>query len=143
MRPRIHSGERRVGTGAANAQARRPPEGDFPSLAHATAWFNSPPLAPDTLRGKVVLVQFWTYSCINWMRTLPYVRAWADRYRDDGLVVIGVHAPEFGFEKDIGNLRRAARDLRIAYPGANSRKASSGTCWPNRAARTLVVRAQR
>ena len=91
-------------------------EGEMPSLAGATQWLNSPPLTADSLRGKVVLVQFWTYTCINWLRSLPYVRAWAEKYTDRGVVVIGVHAPEFAFEKDVDNVRRAAQTLRIAYP---------------------------
>lgn len=86
------------------------------SLAGATAWLNSPPLTAAGLRGKVVLVDFWTYTCVNWLRTLPYLRAWAERYKDAGLVVIGVHAPEFPFEHDLENVRQAARDMRIAYP---------------------------
>jgi thiol-disulfide isomerase/thioredoxin len=104
--------------GAADALARRPPEGDLPSLGQATAWLNSRPLSPAALHGKVVLVQFWTYTCINWMRTLPYVRAWAAKYKDHGVVVIGAHAPEYDFEKDIGNVRRAVRNRRIDYPVA-------------------------
>jgi thiol-disulfide isomerase/thioredoxin len=86
------------------------------SLERADTWLNSPPQTPQALRGKVVLVDFWTYTCINWLRTLPYVRAWAEKYRDQGLVVIGVHAPEFTFEKDINNVRRAVKDMRIDYP---------------------------
>ena len=74
----------------------------MPSLAALGPWINSPPLSAEQLRGKVVLIDFWTYSCINWLRTLPYVRAWAEKYKDQGLVVIGVHAPEFGFEKKHG-----------------------------------------
>jgi thiol-disulfide isomerase/thioredoxin len=97
-------------------QARLPIEGEFPSLGGATGWLNSPPLTAEGLRGKVVLVQVWTYTCINWLRTLPYVRAWAEKYKDQGLVVIGVHTPEFGFEKNIDNVRRAAQDMRVAYP---------------------------
>lgn len=93
-------------------------EGAFPSLAGANEWINSPPLTPASLRGKVVLVDFWTYSCINCLRSLPYVRAWAEKYRDQGLVVIGVHTPEFAFEKDPANVRKAVRDLGIAYPVA-------------------------
>ena len=93
-------------------------EGDMPSLAGATQWFNSPPLTSAALRGKVVLVDFWTYSCINCLRALPYVRGWADKYRDHGLVVIGVHAPEFAFEKDPANVARAIRDLGVNYPVA-------------------------
>lgn len=93
-------------------------EGAFPSLAGANEWINSPPLTPASLRGKVVLVDFWTYSCINCLRSLPYVRAWAEKYRDQGLVVIGVHTPEFAFEKDPANVRKAVGDLGIAYPVA-------------------------
>jgi thiol-disulfide isomerase/thioredoxin len=93
-------------------------EGDAPSLKGATSWLNSPPLTTSELRGKVVLFQFWTYSCINWRRTLPYVRAWAAKYRDRGLVVIGVHSPEFSFEKDIANIRWATKDMGIDYPVA-------------------------
>jgi thiol-disulfide isomerase/thioredoxin len=88
------------------------------SLGRAIEWINSPPLRTTDLRGKVVLVDFWTYSCINWRRTMPYLRNWADKYRDHGLVVIGVHTPEFGFEKNIGNVRRATREQRIDYPVA-------------------------
>jgi cytochrome c biogenesis protein CcdA/thiol-disulfide isomerase/thioredoxin len=95
-----------------------PIEGDFPSLSGATAWLNSPPLSPQSLQGKVVVVDFWTYSCINCLRALPYVTGWYDKYKDHGLVVIGVHAPEFAFEKDAGNVRRAVADLHITYPVA-------------------------
>jgi thiol-disulfide isomerase/thioredoxin len=98
------------------APARLPVEGEFPSLGGATAWLNSPPLTPEGLRGKVVLADIWTYTCINWLRTLPYVRAWAARYKDQGLVVIGVHSPEFPFEKDLENVRRSAKAMRVDYP---------------------------
>jgi thiol-disulfide isomerase/thioredoxin len=91
-------------------------QGQLASLERANQWLNSPPLTPAALRGKVVLVEFWTYTCINWLRAAPYVRAWADKYRDKGLVVIGVHAPEFPFEKNIDNVRRAAKDLKVDYP---------------------------
>jgi thiol-disulfide isomerase/thioredoxin len=93
-----------------------PDEGLLPPLIGATGWLNSPPLSVDDLREKVVLVEFWTYTCINWLRTLPYVRAWAEKYREQGLVVIGVHTPEFPFEHDVENVRRAAQDLHVAYP---------------------------
>jgi thiol-disulfide isomerase/thioredoxin len=95
-----------------------PPAGDgaLASLGRATAWLNSPPVTAAALRGHVVLVNFWTYTCINWLRTLPYLRAWAHRYQDHGLVVIGVHTPEFDFEHDLDNLRRATKDLRVNYP---------------------------
>ena len=95
---------------------RLPVEGELPSLRSATAWLNSQPLTPDGLRGKVVLIDFWTYSCINWRRQLPYVRAWADKYKDRGLVVIGIAAPEFAFEKNIDNVRQAIKEMRIDYP---------------------------
>jgi cytochrome c biogenesis protein CcdA/thiol-disulfide isomerase/thioredoxin len=93
-------------------------EGELPSLAGATAWLNSAPLTPEGLRGKVVVVDFWTYSCINCLRALPYVKAWNDRYKDHGLVVIGVHTPEFAFEKDLDNVRHAVSELKITYPVA-------------------------
>ena len=89
-----------------------------PPLTGATQWFNSPPLTDEMLRGKVVLVDFWTYSCINCLRTLPYLKAWNEKYRDQGLVIIGVHAPEFAFEKDARNVEQAIRDLGITYPVA-------------------------
>ena len=93
-----------------------PVEGELPSLAGATEWLNSPPLTAAGLRGKVVLIDVWTYTCINWLRTLPYVRAWAEKYKDQGLVVIGVHSPEFAFEHNVDNVRRAAKDMRVDYP---------------------------
>jgi thiol-disulfide isomerase/thioredoxin len=86
------------------------------ALDRARAWLNSEPLSAEGLRGRVVLVDIWTYSCVNWLRTLPYLSAWAERYRDDGLVVVGVHAPEFGFEHDLGNVRHAAAELGVGYP---------------------------
>ncbi|MGJ7500303.1 cytochrome c biogenesis protein DipZ [Variovorax sp. ZT5P49] len=95
-----------------------PDEGSLPSLAGATEWINSALLTPEGLRGKVVLVDFWTYSCINCLRTLPYVRAWAEKYKDAGLVVVGVHTPEFAFEKLPANVRRATKDLGIGFPVA-------------------------
>ena len=98
------------------ATVRLPIEGELPSLGSATEWLNSQPLTPAGLRGKVVLVDVWTYTCINWLRTLPYVRAWAEKYKNQGLVVIGVHAPEFAFEKNIDNVRRAAKEMKVNYP---------------------------
>jgi thiol-disulfide isomerase/thioredoxin len=86
------------------------------ALDRAPVWLNSEPLAADGLRGRAVLVDIWTYSCVNWLRTLPYVTAWDERYRDRGLVVVGVHAPEFGFEHDLDNVRRAAGELGVGYP---------------------------
>jgi thiol-disulfide isomerase/thioredoxin len=91
---------------------------ELASLERANTWLNSPPLTSAALRGKVVVVDFWTYTCINWRRTLPYVRAWAEKYKDQGLVVVGVHAPEFAFEKSINNVRWAVNDMRIDYPVA-------------------------
>ena len=102
--------------GLHTAAARLPVEGELASFDGATGWFNSAPLTPAGLRGKVVLVDFWTYTCINWLRTLPYVRAWAQKYADYGLVVIGVHTPEFPFEHDPDNVRWALKDLRVDYP---------------------------
>jgi thiol-disulfide isomerase/thioredoxin len=99
-----------------SAESRLPIEGEMPSLDGATEWLNSPPLTASGLRGKVVLVDFWTYTCINWIRTVPYVRAWAAKYKDHGLVVIGVHSPEFPFEKDISNVRRFAKQMMVDYP---------------------------
>jgi thiol-disulfide isomerase/thioredoxin len=101
----------------------------------ATGWLNSPPIGPAELRGKVVVVDFWTYTCVNWLRTLPYVRAWADKYKDQGLVVIGVHTPEFEFEKNPDNVRRAARDMQVRYPvGIDSQysvwRAFDNHAWP-------------
>ena len=95
-----------------------PIEGQLPALDGATLWLNSPPLTRDSLRGRVVVIDFWTYSCINCLRSLPYVKGWYEKYRDHGLVVIGVHAPEFAFEKAPDNVRRAVRDLGISYPVA-------------------------
>ena len=100
------------------AVVQLPVEGRMPSLDGATQWLNSPPLTAAGLRGKVVLVDFWTYTCINWLRTLPYVRAWAERYQQHGLVVLGVHTPEFDVEHDLDNVRRAVKDLRVHYPVA-------------------------
>src|ERR1700722_10206038 len=88
------------------------------SLGGAIEWLNSKPLTLAQLRGKVVLVDFWTYTCVNWRRTLPYVRAWAHKYKGSGLVVIGVHTPEFEFEKNLGNVRRAIHEMGIDYPVA-------------------------
>ena len=93
-------------------------QAELASLARANEWLNSPPLRLEALRGKVVLIDFWTYTCINWLRTAPYVRAWAEKYKDQGLVVIGVHAPEFAFEKTIDNVRWAVKEMRINHPVA-------------------------
>ena len=112
-----------------------PVEGTFPSLSGATGWLNSEPLTAEALRGKVVLVDFWTYTCINWQRTQPYVRAWAEKYRDQGLVVIGVHTPEFEFEKNVDNIRPALKRFRVEYPVAIDSdygiwKAFRNNYWP-------------
>jgi thiol-disulfide isomerase/thioredoxin len=104
--------------GAAAIASGTGDEGPMPDLAGATAWLNSGPLSRRSLRGKVVLVNFWTYSCINSLRELPYVRAWAAKYKEAGLVVIGVHSPEFGFEKEPANVRNAVSALRVAFPVA-------------------------
>jgi thiol-disulfide isomerase/thioredoxin len=112
-----------------------PTEGRFPSLAGATAWVNSPPLDPDRLRGRVVVVNFCTYTCINWLRSLPYVRAWSRAYEDDGLVMIGVHTPEFSFEHDLDNVQRALKEMDVTYPVAVDNdyavwNAFSNNYWP-------------
>src|ERR1700746_2162791 len=104
--------------GLHTTSAQLPVEGRLPSVGGATGWLNSPPLTTAELRGKVVLVNFWTYTCINWLRQLPYVRAWAGKYSGHGLVVIGVSTPEFGCEHEVGNVRRAVRDRHIDYPVA-------------------------
>ena len=95
-----------------------PFEGRLPGFEAATGWLNSPPLTPEELRGKVVLVDFWTYTCINWLRTLAWVRAWWEKYESDGLVVIGVHTPEFPFERDADNVRKAVQEMVVRYPVA-------------------------
>jgi thiol-disulfide isomerase/thioredoxin len=112
-----------------------PSEGRLPPFSGATGWLNSPPLTLADLRGKVVLVDFWTYTCINWLRTLGYVRAWAEKYAEYGLVVIGVHTPEFPFERDVDNVRQAAKDMRVEYPIALDSdygiwQAFSNQYWP-------------
>jgi thiol-disulfide isomerase/thioredoxin len=108
----------RAPAGLHTSSVRLPDEGELPPFDGATGWINSPPLTTAGLRGKVVLTGFWTYTCINWLRQLPYLRAWAGKYSGHGLVVIGVHTPEFGFEHDSDNVRRAVRDMRIDYPVA-------------------------
>jgi thiol-disulfide isomerase/thioredoxin len=115
--------------------ARLPIQGELPSLGGATAWLNTQPLTIDGLRGKVVLVNFCTYSCINWLRSLPHVRAWASKYKERGLVTIGVHTPEFGFEKDLANVRRAMKDVNVDYPVAVDNdyaiwRAFANAYWP-------------
>ena len=104
--------------GLHTASVRLPVEGELPSFGGATGWLNSAPLTPAGLRGNVVLTGFWTYTCINWLRQLPYLRAWTGKYSGHGLVVIGVHTPEFAFEHNADNVRRAVRDMRIDYPVA-------------------------
>jgi thiol-disulfide isomerase/thioredoxin len=95
-----------------------PSEGRMPGFGSATGWLNSEPLRDEDLRGSVVLVDFWTYTCINWLRTLAYVRAWYEAYLDRGLIVVGVHTPEFWFEHDEANVRRAVEEMRVEYPVA-------------------------
>jgi thiol-disulfide isomerase/thioredoxin len=107
-----------VAAQATGRAAALPVEGRFSSLAGANGWLDSQPLTMADLRGKVVVVEFWTYTCVNWRRTLPYVRAWAEKYKDQGLVVIGVHTPEFSFERNVDDIRQAIQDMRIDYPVA-------------------------
>src|SRR5713101_9733190 len=131
-------GERRGAArhqGVGSGEEELPVESMLPSFDGATGWLNSPPLAPGGLSGSVVLVQFWTYTCINWLRTLPYVRGWAEKYKAVGFVVIGVHSPEFEFEKDPDNVRRAANDMGIHYPIAIDNdyevwRAFANNYWP-------------
>jgi thiol-disulfide isomerase/thioredoxin len=103
----------------------------MPSLAGAAEWLNSEPLSPSRLRGHVVLVDFWTLTCINWLRTEPYVRAWSRAYRDDGLVVIGVHTPEFSFEHQVDRVRQATQDRSIDYPVAVDNDYAIWTAFDN------------
>jgi len=105
---------------------------EIDSLDGAAQWLNSEPLTAAELRGKVVLVQFWTYTCINWIRTLPYVRAWWERYRPHGLVVVGAHAPEFPFERNLDNVREAARAMRVEYPAAIDNEFAIWSAFSNR-----------
>jgi thiol-disulfide isomerase/thioredoxin len=112
-----------------------PVEGHLPSLDGATGWLNSEPLSTESLRGKVVLIDFWTYTCINWLRTLSYIRAWAEKYEEQGLVVVGVHTPEFPFEHDVDNVRVATKEMAVQYPVALDSKykiwrAFSNQYWP-------------
>lgn len=120
----------------ARSLATLPVEGTLPDLAGATTWLNSPPLSAQALRGKVVLIDFWTFACINCQRALPHVRAWAEKYKDEGLVVVGVHAPEFAFERKVANVERAARDLGLTFPIAIDNdfaiwKSFSNQYWPS------------
>ena len=121
----------RMPAGLHTAAPRLPVEGELPSFDGATGWLNSPPLTPEGLRGKVVLASFWTYTCINWLRQLPYLRAWAGKYSGQGLVMIGVHTPEFGFERDAGNVRRAVQEMHIDYPVATDNNYSVWRAFGN------------
>jgi thiol-disulfide isomerase/thioredoxin len=112
-----------------------PVEGRLASFDGATTWLNSEPLTPEGLRGRVVLVDFWTYTCVNWLRTLPYVRAWAKKYEDAGLTVVGVHTPEFGFERDLDNVIKQSGKLGVEFPVAVDSdyavwRAFSNHFWP-------------
>jgi cytochrome c biogenesis protein CcdA/thiol-disulfide isomerase/thioredoxin len=122
-----------AGTQSGTVQLGR--EGSFPGLDGAVSWLNSPPLSRNQLRGKVVVIDFWTYSCINCLRSIPFVEAWWEKYKDEGLVVIGVHTPEFAFEKDRANIEKAVTDLKITYPVAIDSnyeiwKAFNNQYWP-------------
>jgi thiol-disulfide isomerase/thioredoxin len=107
-----------------------PFEGELPSFSGATAWLNAPPLSAADLRGKVVLVDFWTYTCINWLRTLPYIRAWAEKYQEHGVAAIGVHTPEFPFEHDLENVRRSVTERPPAHRVPLSRPRSASRHGP-------------
>jgi thiol-disulfide isomerase/thioredoxin len=113
---RLAGGVRSLLHHPADGTGSLPDEGPLPSFSGATGWLNTDPLTPDALRGRVVLIDFWTYTCVNWLRTLPYVRAWVAKYAEQGLTVVGVHTPEFDFEHDVDNIRTQARALRVPYP---------------------------
>jgi thiol-disulfide isomerase/thioredoxin len=120
---------------AAPADGLAQDKGALQRFQGANPWLNSPPLGAAELRGKVVLVDFWTYTCVNWLRTAPYVRGWADKYKDQGLVVIGVHTPEFEFEKNLDNVRSAVKEMRVTYPVAVDSgyavwRAFNNNAWP-------------
>ncbi len=117
-KPSLLDSVREAVRGPGRAPGRGVPGGSMPPVDGATGWLNSPPLTTAGLRGRVVAVDFWTYTCINWLRTAPYLRAWDEAYRDAGLVVLGVHTPEFPFEHDVSNVRRAIGDRGITYPVA-------------------------
>ena len=117
-----------------------PVESRMPAFAGATEWLNTKPLTPTDLQGKVVVVDFWTYTCINWLRTLPYVRAWAETYGDHGLVVIGVHTPEFSIEHDIDNVRRAARTWTLGTRSRSTTTTPFGTRSPTNTGRRSTLR---
>jgi cytochrome c biogenesis protein CcdA/thiol-disulfide isomerase/thioredoxin len=121
----------RGGSRFAGRRSGLPPRGAAPEFAGVTGWLNSPPLTMRGLRGKVVLIDFWTYTCINCLRTLPYLRAWDERYRDQGLVIVGVHTPEFEFEKDAGNVRDALARSRLRYPVAQDNDYDTWNAWGN------------
>src|SRR3712207_3256378 len=130
-RPSLLDAIREAVRGPGWAPGRRPAGGRMPPLDGATGWINTPPLTTEGLRGRVVVVDFWTYTCINWLRTVPYVRAWADAYRDAGLVVLGVHTPEFTFEHDVDNVRRAVRDRQLPRPVAGDSDYAIWTAFAN------------
>jgi cytochrome c biogenesis protein CcdA/thiol-disulfide isomerase/thioredoxin len=116
--PNTSTGNKATAANPPTEASALPAEDLVPSYAGASDWLNSPPLTPEALKGHVVLVGFWTYSCINCLRAIPYVRAWAEKYKDQGLIVIGVHAPEFAFEQNVANVKRAVADLKVTYPVA-------------------------
>jgi len=138
-------GERLRGRHGGIAAADLPVEGVLPSFDGANGWLNSAPLTPNGLRGHVVVVQFWTYTCINWLRTQAYFRAWGQRYRDHGLITIGVHTPEFKFEHDLDNVRWAVEARKIDYPVAIDNdvavwRAFANNYWPALSSSTRRVR---
>jgi thiol-disulfide isomerase/thioredoxin len=114
------------------ATVELPVEGHLPGFEGSNGWLNSEPLTVADLRGKVVAVDFWTYTCINWLRTLPYIRAWAEKYREAGLVVVGVHTPEFPFEQDVENVEREVKALRVGYPVAMDKDYAVWDAFANR-----------
>jgi len=134
-RPKIIAANTTGSVNSATPRLELPVEGLLPDLSGATSWLNSAPLTAQALRGKVVLVDFWTFSCINCQRALPHVRAWAEKYKDQGLVVIGVHSPEFAFERNVDKVQRAAHDMGLNFPIAIDNnfaiwKSFSNQYWP-------------
>jgi len=128
IRPRAKFAER---TAAVGPRSKLPVLGTAPDFTGTQRWFNSKPLSLAALRGHVVLIDFWTYTCINCIRTLPYLKAWDARYRDSGLTIVGVHSPEFSFEKDAGNVQRAIRSFGIRYPVVQDNDLATWSAWGN------------
>src|SRR5205814_8073733 len=132
IRPRSRFAEREAAAPAVNGKrSKRPVLGTAPDFTGTQRWFNSRPLSLAALRGRVVLVDFWTYTCINCIRALPYLKAWDARYRKAGPTIVGVHSPEFSFEKDAGNVQRAIASFGIRYPVVQDNDLATWSAWGN------------